>query len=178
MYTYTFSSKTHRNLFILPCLHFLNYPSTSNYSMKARTFPPFVHAHRAAEIGSQIYLAHNHPRTPARAYLSVVQVHQCLGHLPYPSTSRTGLPVITSFSMSFSSLLLLNFPANCDNDLQKHVRIRAQYTGKSLKFCRAVFRVVTFPDRRVWRRVTFVLSVVQNKEKYRRVQRRFSFPAV
>ena len=49
--TYTFSSKTHRNLFILPCLHFRNYPSTSNYSMKARTFPPFVHAHRAAEIG-------------------------------------------------------------------------------------------------------------------------------
>ena len=88
VYTYTFSSKTHRNLFIHPCLHFLNYPSTSNYSMKARTFPPFVHAHRAAEIGSHLYLAHTHPRPPARAYLHVVQVHQSLGHLPCPSTSR------------------------------------------------------------------------------------------
>ena len=98
---YTFSSKTHSNAFILPCLHFLNYLSPSQLFYKGKNLPSF----RACSQS-------------ARAYLRVVQVYQSLGHHLCPSTSRAlvAYRLVTSFSTSFSAVDNDN-----DNDTRAYV---------------------------------------------------------
>ena len=124
----TLSSKTHNNLFILLCLHFLNYPSTSNYSMKARTFPPFVHAHRATEVGVSSISGSQSPSSSCQSVSAC-----CAGSSVCRSSSVSINIALVAYRLVghhfFPHVFLsrtTNFPANCDNDLRKHVRT---YTG-------------------------------------------------
>ena len=145
MYTYTFSSKMHRNPFLLPCLHFLNYIT---HSQLFKNFPSLCTCSQngwdreSSVSGSQSPTSSRQSVSTCRAGSSVSRSPSMSINIALVAYRLAGLHFFRHVFLSCTT----NFPANCDNDDQKHV---CTYTGViyGKKFCCVVFCVVTFPDR-------------------------------